>query len=254
MRFSEACATDAHWFCTAPAGIPSFGFAEQMVIPARAAVRVPDGLAPEHAALTEPIACGVHAVRHSWTGRSGGRIDGSRVVVLGAGMLGLAAVMAARFLGAEEVTIVGRYDYQRDAAVRLGADRALAERSDLEGSLRRARANVVIEAVGGGAATLELAMNVVAKRGEVIVLGAFDRPQAVNAGRALTRETRVFFPVSYARLGGLHDFDIALDLMASGGFPLEHLRLRAFPLSDIASAFESFEDKTDPVTRILVIP
>ncbi len=249
------CTTQSYWFCTNPRPIASFGFAEQIVIPSIAAFPAPTGLTAPQVALTEPIACGVHAIRHSWTADARGRVDGARVVVLGAGMLGLGAAMAARFLGASHITVAARYPHQREAAAELGADEVLeADQPNLENQLRALRPQLVVEAVGARARTFQLAMDVAAKRGEVVVLGHFDELQSVKAARAQVRETRVFFAISYAARAGVHDFTVALDLLTSVANPLAAARLVEFPLSDVQKAFEAFEAKEPPATRLIVTP
>ena len=247
-----ACADGATWFCAHKTGAVTYGFADQMVVPAAAAYRVPVGVDLDVAVLTEPIACGVHAVRHSWTARVDGRVDGLDVVVLGAGMLGLGSIAAAKWLGAASVTAVARHRHQAEAATIAGATRVLSDsETGLSGTLRRIRPSMVIEAVGGTAGTLSLSAEAVGWRGEVVVVGAFEKPQPVNVGALTAREIRMFFPVSYAARDGVHDFQVALDLLSA------HPDFRGFvthrlPLEDINEAFALANDKTSGSLRVLV--
>lgn len=249
-----ACADGAAWFCRARNRLPAWGFAERIVVPARATFRVPDGVGPAAASLVEPLACGVHAVRHSWSAaRSGGRVDGLRVGVVGAGVTGLLAAAAARHLGADAVAVVARHPHQADAAATLGADTVLDAESALDG-LRRFRPQLVVEAVGGSADTLRLATGAVAPRGEVAVLGLFDEAQRVDARRAVYRELRLWFPVTYAELDGVHDFAVALDLLARPDLPWESLVTHRYPLSEVAEAFAAASSKRGGVLRVVVTP
>jgi threonine dehydrogenase-like Zn-dependent dehydrogenase len=73
------------------------GYSERMVLTPAFCVKVPDGLDPRKAALTEPMAVGVHAVAKS-------RIeDGEGAIVLGCGPIGLAIIAALRLKGAEPI-------------------------------------------------------------------------------------------------------------------------------------------------------
>jgi 2-desacetyl-2-hydroxyethyl bacteriochlorophyllide A dehydrogenase len=249
----EGCRDGATWFCSNQRPIATYGFAEQMLVPIEAAYRLPDALPLDVALLVEPVACGVHAVRHSWTARDNGRIDGKKVVVIGAGMLGLGAIMAARWLGAAEVVAVARHEHQARAAAASGADTVLS--SDAEGlakTLRGVRPEMVVEAVGGEASTLNQAIDTVAWRGEVAVLGSFTSPQSIDAGRMVNRETRLMFAICYSRRDGIDDYDVTLDMLASGQFPLDGLVTHRFPIDAIDEAFRVASDKHSGAIRVAV--
>lgn len=248
-----ACAAGTAWFCRDRSRIATWGFAQRMVLPARALFAVPEGVSAEVATLTEPLACGVHAVRASWTAaQRGRRLDGVRVAVVGAGVTGLLAVAAARHLGAEAVVAMARYPHQAAQAEALGADEVVS--ADDGDRLRALRPQLVVEAVGGRADTLRLAARVVAPAGEVAVLGLFDEPQPVDTRKAVFRELRVFFPVTYAVIDGVHDFDVALQILAAAPERFAALISHRFPLDRIADAFTTAADKHSGSLRVLVLP
>jgi threonine dehydrogenase-like Zn-dependent dehydrogenase len=79
-------------------------------------LEVPNGLAPEHAALTEPLAVGVHAVAKA-------NIRGGEVpLVIGCGPVGLAVIAALRIKGLHPIVAADYSPARRALAVRLGAD------------------------------------------------------------------------------------------------------------------------------------
>ena len=125
------------------------------MVPADRVHRVPADLDPQLAALAEPMAVVVHALRR------GGPVRGQRVLVLGAGSVGLLALVAARRLGAREVWITARYPHQLESARALGATRVLseseAEAASLDALGREAEIDLVVETVGGSADTLRAA-------------------------------------------------------------------------------------------------
>jgi 2-desacetyl-2-hydroxyethyl bacteriochlorophyllide A dehydrogenase len=252
-QLCEACRDGATWFCSDKQPIATYGFADQMLVPTEAAYRLPGTLPLDVALLVEPVACGVHAVRHSWTAGASGRVEGKKVVVIGAGMLGLGAIMAARWLGAAEVVAVARHDHQAKAAAACGADVVLsAADDDLAKSLRRVRAEIAVEAVGGEAPTLNQAIDTVAWRGEVVVLGSFTAPQSIDVGRMVNRETRLMCAIAYSRRDGIDDYDIAIEMLASGQFPLDGLVTHRFPLESIGEAFRVASDKQSGAIRVAV--
>src|SRR5215467_7136057 len=126
------------------------GFAEYVRMPAAHCFRVPTGVDFATAALSEPLGVAVHGVRLA------GLEIGQQVAVLGAGTIGLMAVVAARAGGAGEIIVTARRPQQKAAALALGADRVFAD--DDEGALFEAAGespiDLVVESVGGTASTL----------------------------------------------------------------------------------------------------
>ncbi len=170
----DACLAGRPRSCRNRSTLPVWGFADAIVVPARGVVQVPAGLDLELACLAEPLASALHGIRHSWSARHDGRIDGLRVAVVGAGAIGLCAALAARALGAAEVTVVARHEHQARLAAALGADRVLDDDEETSTALRRLRPEVVVEAAGGDGSALQTACAAVAAGGEVVVLGLPD--------------------------------------------------------------------------------
>ena len=81
---------------------------------------IPDELSMEDAALIEPVACAVQALRRKSPVRSG-----DRVLVIGAGMMGQILMLVARHYGASTVIAADRVPYRLSKAIELGADFAV---------------------------------------------------------------------------------------------------------------------------------
>jgi threonine dehydrogenase-like Zn-dependent dehydrogenase len=92
------------------------GFAERVAVPADAVHVLPDGVEWEAAAMIEPLANALHAVRRVPD------VRGARVAVIGAGAIGLLCLLVARRLGAANVTVVDPSPGRLGTATRLGAD------------------------------------------------------------------------------------------------------------------------------------
>src|SRR5262249_33868308 len=162
------------------------GFAEYVKLPARHCFVVPPGVDFPTAALSEPLGVAVHAVRLS------GIEIGQGVAILGAGTIGLMAVIAARAGGAGEIVVTARRPQQRAAALALGADRVVGD-GDLDGLIGDASAapiDLVIETVGGTADTVEQAAIAARPGGTVCVLGAFSKSPPLPALFLLIKELR----------------------------------------------------------------
>lgn len=120
----QYCEDGKPQLCTAVDGtaVGSPGFAESIVVPAAAAMPVPEDVPLRHAALTEPLSVSVHAVR-----RSGMRV-GDTVAVFGAGPIGLGIIDAAQSTGAGEILVSEPRSARRNTARKLGATLAVDPR------------------------------------------------------------------------------------------------------------------------------
>jgi 2-desacetyl-2-hydroxyethyl bacteriochlorophyllide A dehydrogenase len=227
------------------------GFADYLALPARHCFRVPDGIEAPTAALSEPLAVAVHAVRLA-------RLEiGQRVLVLGAGTIGLAAVVAARAGGAGEILVTARRPQQRAAALALGADRVLDDHdaAALRTAARAAPVDVVIETVGGTADTLETGVAACAPGGTVVVLGVFTTPPPLPALALVGREIRLVGSFVYNRPGARADFEIVQDILARQGAALAGaLCTHRVPLDRIADAFATAADKASGAIKVTVVP
>lgn len=204
-------------------------------------------------ALVEPLAVSVHAVRLA------GMKAGARVAVLGAGTIGLTALVAAKGLGAAAVYVTARYPHQAAMARELGADKVLPEDpAESEEVLSEfssgAMADLVIETVGGTAGTVNQSFRLVRRRGTVAILGLFEQPMPLEVGRALNREATAVFPLCYGSFGGVPDFQVAIDLIASGKTGITQLATHQFALADAAEAFRTADDKGSKSVKVLLTP
>src|SRR5688572_22256743 len=99
------------------------GYGERMVLSAMVTMKAPNGLDPELAALTEPMAVGRHAVE-----RAG--ITGGGAVVLGCGPVGLAVIADLARRGIRPIVAADFSPARRDLAVRMGADEVVDPRDE----------------------------------------------------------------------------------------------------------------------------
>jgi 2-desacetyl-2-hydroxyethyl bacteriochlorophyllide A dehydrogenase len=248
------CASGDYQLCTMMGivgmTIPG-GFAEYLQIPARHCFPVPAGVDFPTAALTEPLAVAVHGVRLA-------RLEiGQRVLVLGAGTIGLMAILAARAGGAGEILATARRPQQREAALALGADRVFdsADETALLGEAIAGPVDVVIETVGGRADTLDTAVATARPGGAICLLGAFTGNPSFPALFILAKELKILGSKVYGRAGARAEYDIALDILQRQGKAIaERLITHRFPLDDIARAFEVASDKTTGSIKVTIAP
>ena len=80
-------------------------------------------------------------------------------------------------------------------------------------------------------------------QGRIVVLGGFRVPITLDWMAPLLKEQSFIFSSCYGVLDGRHDFEIAIDLMASGKVPLKQMVTHRFPLEEIQRGFETAYDK-----------
>jgi len=145
------------------------GFAELAAIPAHRALPLPQGLGLREAALSEPLACCVHALDVAAIR------PGERAVVLGGGVIGLLCVQLARLAGAD-VMLVTRSPDRRRIGEDLGAAAVASVDEALAAWLRGA--DVVLECAGV-AETVQVSPRLAAKGGRIVIVGVMPRGEAV---------------------------------------------------------------------------
>jgi threonine dehydrogenase-like Zn-dependent dehydrogenase len=229
------------------------GFVDYLRFSERGLYHVPDNVPTHVAALVQPYACSVSAVRRA------GLRGGETVVVLGAGVLGLCAAAAAKALGAEKVVITAKHDVQRALARRFGADvvvssgePALVERVLAEVGGRGA--DLVVETVGSHAPTLGQALEIVRPAATVVVLGLWDELVPVDSWQAILKDATLMFCLNHGVVGRTADYQLCLDWMASGKVPAQDLVTHEMPLERLEDAFKLSADKTQGVVKVIVRP
>ncbi len=249
-----ACRTGDYQLCTHFRLLGTMldgGFAEYLRVPAYALFALPAGVDLEVGALTEPLAVAVHAARLANL-----RL-GDRVLVLGAGTIGLLCVAAAKAAGAAEVWITARHPQQRAAAAALGATRVFSSADaadEVAGAARTVPIDVVMETVGGSADTINEALLLVRPAGCVAVLGVFTTWPSINALLLLAKEVRIVGSLTYGRPGPRADFDVALALLAAEPERFRALITHRFPLTEITRGFETAADKRSGSIKVAIRP
>ncbi len=232
------------------------GFAEYVTAPERNLLQVPDNVPLDIAALTEPTAVALHALR-----RAGGTGAGETVVLLGGGAVGLLVALWARRHGADRVLIFDVDPQKLGTARRLGFQLVFDARETAPPAVVQSLtgghgAHLVVEAAGVPTTLLQ-AIEAAGVGGRVVLLGnpsgaATLPPELIS--RFLRRELSVFgtWNSTYTPLGRDDDWHAALRAVSQPAFdvgPLITHRVsleQALPLLDRVRRHESF-----PV-RILV--
>jgi threonine dehydrogenase-like Zn-dependent dehydrogenase len=141
-------------------------FAEYIVMPARNAVRIAQGLPDGHGTLVEPLAVGYHAVMRA-------RLSvADRLLVIGGGPIGQAVILSARRAGVSEIAVSEPHQGRRDLCSRLGAVTVNPAGGDLKDQIAEVfgAATAAIDAVGVSA-TLRDALAVTDLGARIVLVG-----------------------------------------------------------------------------------
>jgi threonine dehydrogenase-like Zn-dependent dehydrogenase len=233
---------------------------ERFVAHRRGLVEVPEGMPDEQAVLTDPAACSLHAVLRC--DLSGAR----RVCVAGAGTLGLLSVACLRAVGFEgQLDLIGRSDYLRPVATRLGADAYLQLPRDEAGAFARVAErteaevktvrfgnrmlaggyDVVLDCIGTGASFTRCA-KWTAGRGQLALVATASRA-TVDLTPVWFRELTIrgIYGRSLETFAGarIDTYRLVHRLVASGALDLSGLLTHTFGLEDYRAALAAAMNK-----------
>ena len=222
-------------------------FASEVRVPRINVLPVPDGVSPESAAVAEPLAVGLHAATRARIGA------GDSVLILGAGPIGIAALLGAIASGAAAVYMSEPSPGRCELALAMGATEAFDPGTvDVrrETFLRTGRSgpDAVIEATGRADA-FELAITSVRRGGTVSVVGISAERLGVDLRQLVLYERQVA-----GSLGYHHDIERVLALIAAGRLDTSRFITSTAPLRDGVAAFEHLDADRGRDLKVLLTP
>ncbi|HEU0193837.1 MAG TPA: alcohol dehydrogenase catalytic domain-containing protein [Gaiellales bacterium] len=224
------------------------GLAEYMTVPAAGLYPLPAEVPAEAGSLVEPLAVCVRGTRLADVGL------GDRVLVLGAGTIGLLSIITARAAGAAEVHVTARHDRQGEMARALGADSVYASGEEAAGALGERQIDTVIETVGGKAATIAEAVRAVRPGGTIAMLGVFDGDTPLPGLDFSVKEVRLVGSNCYGRFGTHTDFSVAVELLRGRLPDVQALVTHRLPLERVNEAFATAADKATGSIKVALTP
>ena len=245
------------------------GYAERMLLSEPLLVPVPNGLSPARAALTEPLAVGVHAVEKA-------RVQGDEApLVIGCGPVGLAVIAALKLKrtampGLGSIIAADYSPKRRELAVKMGADivvdpaktspyttwgqhAALPAVKDAGKGLAAGLIDVkpafkqalIFECVGVPG-VIQQCIQLCEPRGTVLIAGVCMKPDTLIPVIAVLKELRLQFVAYYHR----RNFELTLDLLGSERIRADRFVTDVIALDALPAAFEALKQ---PSTQCKVI-
>lgn len=241
---------------------PNFvgGYAERMLLQEHRLIPVPNGLSAQRAAVTEPLAVGVHAVGQAEMQ------PGDVALVIGCGPIGLAVIAALRAAGHRPIVAADFSPTRRRLAEQAGADIVInpADASPYVSWLEVAgdplppspllpngaphASTVVFECVGAPGLIAQF-IELVPSHSRLVVVGACMMPDTIVPVRAIEKELTVKFVFAYRP----EEFAYSLSLIAEGKVDVDPWITGTVNLDGVADAFNAL-GSPDKHCKVLVAP
>lgn len=210
--------------------------------------KLPDHVSMEEGALLEPLSVGIHACRRANV------VLGSKVLILGAGPIGLSSLIAAKSMGANDILITDLVPDRLELAKELGATQTLVVPKNInEADLVK----LVHEKLGsapditidcsGAQATNRLAILATKSGGCVVIVGCGPPDVTVPLINGLAREIDIRGVFRYC-----NDYPAALALVASGKIPVKKLITHHFDITQTKEAFDTARYNRDGAIKVMI--
>ena len=210
------------------------GFSQHLVCRAENAVPLAPGSDSAAGAFAEPLAVALHAVGQA-------PIYGGRVLIMGAGPIGVLLALAARYAGAREIVVTDIQEKPLAYARKVGADRTLNIADQADGlaayAANKGYFDVIFEAAGQGA-TVSNSLPLVKPRGTVVLVGQGATAE-IAVSTIVTKEIKLRGSFRFDK-----EFSLAVDLIGSGRIDVGPLLSDTVPLAEANRAFLLAGDKS----------
>jgi L-gulonate 5-dehydrogenase len=224
--------------------------AEYVAVPAASVHPLPEAVSMLEGALVQPLAISYEGVVER------GRVAAAeKVLVVGAGPIGLGALVLAGNVGAQ-VMVSDPVGYRLEKALELGAERVVSSGSE---SLAEAVADftdgrgvdLAVEAVGGAqSASLVDAQRATARRGRIVVLGGFSSRETPFSVSDFKNKEQTLL----GSLGHPGTFAPVIDLIAKRQLRPEAMVSHAVALDELPTMLRLLDEKSDGVLKVVILP
>lgn len=220
-------------------------FAEYVAVPQRILYRLPENITFAEAAMLEAVSVALHGVRVAEAK------GGETALVIGAGMIGLLTLQAARAAGCKRVFIADVDETRLALARRVGADEAL-QSGDLIAQVMKLTGgegvDIVLEAVGRNE-TVAASIDAVRKGGTVVLIGNIAPEVTLPLQKVVTRQIRL--QGSCASAG---EYPRAIELIANGKFQVGPLITAVAALEEGPRWFERLHAREPNLMKVILTP
>ncbi|MCW2392755.1 (R,R)-butanediol dehydrogenase/meso-butanediol dehydrogenase/diacetyl reductase [Sphingobium sp. B1D7B] len=226
-------------------GLQGGGYADYAVTRPNQCVPLPAGLTLADGAIIEPLAVALHGVNLS------GLKTGDKVLVLGAGPIGLAVAFWAKRLGAAKVAVQDISTAQQQRAHEMGADVFVVDpQNPVESAVQGlgGMADIVFECVGVPGLIAQ-AVDQVRPRGTILLLGLCTKPDTFNSFAMLGKEVRLVTSAFFT----VQEYEAALAALEQGAIAPRLMVTSTIALADTPTVFEALKQRGEQC-KVLIAP
>lgn len=217
-------------------------YAEEVVVEDYMLRAIPEELDDESAAMVEPVAVGVRALER------GGLRHGDRVLVFGAGNIGLLVIQVARALGASRVVVTDIVPAKLELARKLGVDEALDVRESFLAQHFEKQFDVVIDGLGTEQSVRD-GLTACARGGRIVVYGVPSGDVTFPLKAAFSKDVALATSRLYDA-----DFELATELAASGRVRVKELITHRVSLEQAPALILRILDGLEPAIKVMISP
>ena len=216
-------------------------FVEYVAHPADFAFKIPRKISFDEAALFEPLAVGLYAAERA-------RIKPTdKVLILGAGPIGLTTLQAVRCMRGVEVSVIDLYEFRLAKAKELGADEVINPKEEDIWKKLSSSFNVVFE-TAGSAVTIKQTVKLAKEGGRVILVGLPGEDEiALDTKQIVFKELDVLGMHRYANM-----YPRAVKLTQEGSINLKTLITHRFSFEETEKALKFARDNKDSCIKVIV--
>ena len=211
-------------------------YAEFVKISGMGAHKLPQNVSFREGAMVEPLAVGLHAVDKAHMER------GATVLVIGAGPVGLAVMLWAKFLGARHVIVSEKAELRAKMAARFGAtdavDPSKAIIPQVEAIAGKAP-DIIFECVGAPGLINEVMM-MAPRNCKIVIAGVCQQMDMILPLIGVVKELCLQFVLGYRPA----DFDYVIEMIAKDRVDVEHMITDVVNLDGLPAAFEALRKPT----------
>lgn len=222
-------------------------FAEYVSMPAHILYKIPENVSFEQASMVEPVAVAAHAINVS-------KIQpGQSAVVIGAGMVGVFVVKMLEIAGAYPIIAVDLDENKLELAKEFGATHTFKSSEEgLAGKISELTKNRGADfgfEVVGISETVNLCVNSLRKGGTAVLVGNLKPEITVPLQKIVTTELSL---LGSCAING--EYELVLDLMASGKINVDKMISAVAPLSEGATWFNRLYNKEPGLNKVILVP
>ena len=217
-------------------------YAEYLKVIPDQVVKIPDEIDDLNAALVEPLAVGLHAVKMA------GNIAQQNILIIGAGPIGLACATWCKFFGARNIVISEMSPARIDMAKKLGFHQ-LVDPKDVDNQFEQIAGgppDIQVECVGAPG-IMQQCIERAPKRGFILGVGLCDHPDTIVPLVAFGKELTIRWAVAYDK----EDWEYTMDMMVAKRIDASAMITNVVSLEELPGIFDALHSPTDQCKVII---